>query len=453
MSKNATRTPVSRRRLLKVGGTALGGIAVGGDIATAGSGNRYIVDLKGKATARKLEKAGLEVIHHIGVVDLAVVRGQKKDVKSVTTKFAPDTEARLDPPFEGEVPAQRTQEATDEPLYPLQWDKQAQNIPEAHNETGGEGTRVAVIDTGVDPTHPDLQHAVNTALSKNFTDDGGDFTDVNYHGTHVSGIIAANDANNEGVVGSAPETDLVACRVFDADLLASFADVLAAIVYSAEKDCDAANMSLGAYPLPRQKLGPFYGKVLNRVTTFANSQGTVLVAAAGNDSADLQHDRDVISLPNEAAQVMSISATGPIGFMWGGDGLREPFESPAFYTNYGTNAIDLGAPGGDADLDAIDTNKDWHLDLVLNTIPTRFADKPDERPYGWLLGTSMAAPQVTGAVALVRSQHPNATADTVESILERTASVPEGFDRAFYGAGFLDPAAALRTENKNSGDT
>lgn len=453
MSRNQKRAPVSRRRILKISGSVLGGIAASGTVVAAESDTRFIVDLKDTASTRALEEAGLDVIHDLDAVDLAVVRGREKDVENVTRKFAPDTETKLDLPVEDEVPIQRTEEATDEPLYALQWDKQAQNIPEAHEITGGEGTRVAVIDSGVDPTHPNLRHAVDENLSQNFTDDGGDFTDVQSHGTHVSGIIAANDANDEGVVGSAPETTLIACRVFDADMLASFADVLAAIVYSAEQNCDAANMSLGAYPIPRQGLGPFYGRVLNRVTTFANRRGTVLVAAAGNDSADLQHDKNVISLPNEAAQVMSVSATGPIGFMWGDEGLREPFTSPAFYTNYGTNAIDLAAPGGDADRSAIGTGVDWFLDLVLNTIPTRFADEPGESPYGWKGGTSMAAPQVTGAVALVRSQYPNATADKVESILERAASVPDGFDKAYYGAGFLDPAAAVRNENNNNGNS
>jgi subtilisin family serine protease len=155
---------------------------------------------------------------------------------------------------------------------------------------------------------------------------------------------------------------------------------------------------------------------------------------------------------------VSVSATGPIGFNWGEAGLEEPFESPAFYTNYGTNAVTVAAPGGDADLDAIGTGVPWYLDLVYNTLATpkfRYEDVDDdseEEPveylsatytYGWLAGTSMAAPQVAGAAALVKAENPEYNANQVESVLKRTATVPEGYEKAYYGAGVIDPAAAV----------
>jgi subtilisin family serine protease len=168
--------------------------------------------------------------------------------------------------------------------------------------------------------------------------------------------------------------------------------------------------------------------------TYANANDTLLVIAAGNDSADLQHDGDFVSLPNEGAQAVSVSATGPIGFGWGDDGLESPPESPAFYTNYGTNAIDVGAPGGDADLDAVDTVAGWYYDLVLSTVPDG---------YGWAAGTSMAAPNVAGAAALVKSANPNYGAAEIETALKRAASVPSDYDKRYYGSGYLNVVDAL----------
>lgn len=462
---------INRRNFVKLSGSVLGGIAAGSTVVAAERTDRFIVDIRGTST-EKLEQAGLDVIHDLTEIDVAVVEGAKKDLRAVTKDFAPDTETRLDLPIKsvtvadgdakGFLPAGES--ATDEPFYPLQWDKQVQNIPAAHEVTRGEGTRVAIIDTGVAAGHPDLNN-VNQNLSRDFTDDGFGAPGPwgGFHGTHVAGIVGADDTNEQGVVGTAPMVEIVDCRVFSFGALASFADVLAALVYAASVGCDAANMSLGAYPIPRRGLGEFYGRILNRTTTFTNSQGTVLVVSAGNDAADLQHDGDVISLPNEAAQALSISATGPIGFMWDADGdgdeleFESPPESPAFYTNYGTNAIDFGAPGGDAKVDAIGSGAPWFFDLVFNAITEPDPNDLGEpskvtHTYGWVAGTSMSAPQVTGAVALVRSRHPEATPDRVESILKRAASVPNGYDKSFYGAGFLDPLAAINDQNNDGGN-
>jgi subtilisin family serine protease len=442
----------TRRTFLTVSGAVLGGIATGTTVAAATRRDRYIVQTSGNA-----DLGAVEVVHELPGVDVAVVRGDEADLNQArgVKAYAPDVEVRLgDPDVNDAAPTVDEASAADEPGYGLQWDKQALDVPEAHDTTKGEGTRVAIIDTGVAAGHPDLE--VNEELSRNFTGDGFGAANAagGYHGTHVGGIVGASD-NGAGVIGTAPATELVDCRVFSPSSLASFGDILAAVVYSAEIGADAANLSLGAYPIPRQGNGEFYGKVLNRTMTYANKEGTLLVIAAGNDSADLQHDKNFISLPNEGAQGLSVAATGPIGFGWGEDGLEDPPESPAFYTNYGTNDIDLGAPGGDADLEAIGSGVDWYLDLVFNTIayPQYEYETDDEETvtgitgydytYDWLAGTSMAAPQVAGAAALVKSVNPDYNAGQVEAALERAADVPDDYDKTFYGSGFLNLTDAL----------
>ncbi|MFC5366982.1 S8 family peptidase [Salinirubrum litoreum] len=441
----------SRRTFMKLSGGVLGGIAVGTTVTAAERTDRFLVETK-KTSAEALESAGLSVVYDLADVNMAVVEGSESALQSEVKRqrYAPDVEITLD---DGPAVQEADYEsATDEPLYPLEWDKQAQNIPEAHEISRGEGARVAVIDDGVLGSHPDLEHAYNAELSENFTGDGNGIGPLaDDHGTHVAGTIAANDQNEEGVVGTAPAAEIVDCRVFSGPS-ASFASIFAAIYHSVQVGCDVANLSLGAYPIPRQAQGSFYGGQLNKIMTYANSNGTLLVIAAGNDSADLQHDGGVISLPNEGAQALSVAATGPIGFQWGDEGLEAPPESPAFYTNYGTNAITVAAPGGDADLDAIGTGVPYFNDLVLSTtfdpVPadTPEGTDPDDQigSYGWKAGTSMACPQVAGAAALLVSANPDASPNQIEATLKNTASVPEGYDKAYYGAGFIDPVAALR---------
>ena len=439
----------SRRAFVRLSGTAIGGFAAGTTVVGAESPGRYVVDTRGVGRGR-LRASSVEVVHDLNPVDVAVVRGPESAVRDLGTAYAPDVEMELDLPVE---PRATEPSAQDEPLYEFQWDKQDQNIPEAHEVTKGDGARVTIIDTGVAAGHPDI-NTVNAALSRNFTDDGlgapGPYAHT--HGTHVAGIVGADDDNEEGVVGSAPDAELVDCRVFPVDQpFAAFGDILAAMVYSAQIGADAANLSLGAYPVPRPELRRFYGRVLNRIMTYVNARGTLLVVAAGNDSADLQHDKYLIALPAEGAQGFTVSATGPIGYRWGEEGLREPFHAPAVYTNYGTNAVDVAAPGGNADLDAVDTGVPWYYDLVLNTVATYDeGDTPGEDTptygYDWHGGTSMAAPQVAGAVALVASVTDylrRAQANRIENVIQRTAEVPPDYAKVYYGSGYLNTADAV----------
>jgi subtilisin family serine protease len=436
MTRNGGERSVGRRRFLTVSGAALGGMFAGTEVVAAESTERFVVQQRGNSLD------DFDVVHEMPGVDIAVVRGSEQDLQRSrqVQDFAPDIELHLDAPL-GEPERLETEASpTDEPLYPLQWDKQVQDIPAAHEVTQGEGTRTAIIDAGIPESHPDFQESLNVELSRDFTGTGThEPQGAQYHGTHVGGIVGADD-NGVGVVGSAPETDLVDLRVFPAlGEGASFGDILAAIVYATNVDSDVANLSLGAYPIPRQSLGQFYGGALNSTMTYANGQGTLLVIAAGNDAADLQHDKNLISLPNEGAQGVSVSATTSVGFDPATGEADNPGYRPATYTNYGTNAITVGAPGGDVPPGG------GVPDLVLNAFTPEAGELFFGEPvqYAYLAGTSMAAPQVAGAAALVKSANPDYNANQVEAALKRAAEVPDGYDKTYYGGGFLDVVDAL----------
>ena len=428
----------TRREFLTVSGTVLGGVAVGTTVTAATRTDRYIIKTSGNARA-----GNLDIVHEMPGVNFAVVQADKKTLRRsrAVKEFAPDIQITFEGP--GITPQPVEQDLTDEPLYPQQWDKKSIGAAEAQETTRGEGTTIGVIDTGIDVDHPDIEPVVDEGLSRNFVGDDpdpDDFGDRGYHGTFVAGVAAADDRNDVGIGGVAPGASVAGLRVFPGrvDQGASFADILAAIVYGTNQGMDVLNLSLGAYPVPRQGLGEFYGGTLNKIMTFANKEGTLLVIAAGNDAANLQNDGNVISLPNEGAQAVSVSATAPVGFAPGTEPKEPPFR-PASYTNYGTNAITIGAPGGDL------VSGGNVTDLMPGPAPPEYVLEEFGVPafYIFAAGTSFAAPQVAGAAALVKSENPRSNANQVESALKRAADVPDEYDKTFYGSGFLNVPDAL----------
>ncbi|MBP1987013.1 S8 family serine peptidase [Halolamina salifodinae] len=454
MTDGTQESAVGRRQFAKLSAATLGLSAFGSSVVAAESTERFIVKRNGK------QSLDAEVLYDLPEIGYAVVRGSESELEQSTAvqSFAPDIELEFSEPVDR---AEYEGDANDDELYPLQWDKQDLDISTAHETTKGEGTRVAIIDSGVDAGHPDLK--VNTDLSRNFTGDdlpagvpGG-----GYHGTHVAGIVGAETAGSEGVAGTAPGTELVDFRVFSdfGGTNGAFSILVAAIMEAVRTDCDVANLSIGAYPISRQGLGSFYGGFINKATTYARKEGTLLVVSAGNDGADLQHDSGLISLPNEAAGVMSIAATGPLGFV-PGRGADAPPETPASYTNYGTNAIDLAAPGGNlgegsSTADYVLSTGSFFVNAGGDLLPVdEDGDGEDDpanksdiagiyRAYFYALGTSMAAPNVAGAAALVKSANPGYSANQLRSALEGAAELPEGEEKAYYGSGYLNVVDAL----------
>lgn len=306
----------------------------------------------------------------------------------------------------------------------------------------GAGVRVAILDSGIDPNHPDLAPNLNMALSDSFVPSEPDIDDGDGHGTHVAGIVAAAD-NAYGSIGVAPNAEIVAVKVLDSEGRGAFSWVISGMLYANAIGADVINMSLGAY-LPRSgfvdgdgiKVGADEVAVLvtllTRVINYIWSNGSFVVGSAGNDSINFTGDRGLLHVPSDCGRILSISATGPLG--WGFDPTVD-LNTPAFYTNYGS-AIDYAAPGGNVDFN-IYPGDGWWLDMVFSTFPGG---------WGWMAGTSMATPHVSGVAALIiEANGHHLTPSQVESILKQSADDlwKPGRD-AWYGRGRVNAAQAVQ---------
>lgn len=221
-----------------------------------------------------------------------------------------------------------------------------------HPYNKGTGVRVAIIDTGIDYTHPDLND--NYMGGYNFVNNNADPMDDNGHGTHVAGIVAAED-NDFGVIGVAPEAYLYGVKVLDRNGSGYFSDVIAGIDWSVQNGMQVISMSLGA------NTG---SDALKAACDNAYNAGVLLVAAAGNDGNHLGTG-DSVDYPARYESVIAVAATD-----------SSSSNTRASWSSTGP-AVELSAPG-----------------VIINS--TLFGGA-----YGTKSGTSMAAPHVSGTAALV----------------------------------------------------
>ncbi len=249
---------------------------------------------------------------------------------------------------------------------------------------------VAIIDTGVDLDHPDL----NVILNETFVAGAPNGDDDNGHGTHVSGIVAAKD-NSEGVVGVAPGANLVALKVLDHNGRGTTPDIIRAIAWvtAHSESIDVVNMSLGGGN----------SQAMNDAIDKAVDSGVTFVVAAGNDHRDA-----ITSSPANSPDVITVSAIADSDGKCGASGpatTRGPDDSFATYSNYG-RVVDIAAPG---------TN-------INSTSPNG--------QYRVLTGTSMAAPHVAGAAALWMSENRKLGLDDPFPVQVRDAIISSGIRNA-----------------------
>jgi type VII secretion-associated serine protease mycosin len=289
--------------------------------------------------------------------------------------------------------------AVDDPLYGSQWGLPRVGAPSAWNVTRGAGVVVAVIDTGVDFTHPDLRASLLTTCGYDFVNRDADPTDDNGHGTHVSGIVAATANNGLGGCGAAPEAKVMPIKVLGADGSGSDSDVALGIRWAASHGAKVINMSLG---------GEGSSYTIDQAVAYAESRDVVIVAAAGN--GDGAHN------PLYLTDFYPASAPGVLGV-----GATTSSDGIAPFSNYGPY-VDVSAPG---------------VDILSTTFGPAHG-------YASWSGTSMATPFAAGALALIRSRFPSYTWDQAAARLESTArdlGAPGRDDH--FGYGRIDIASAV----------
>lgn len=276
-------------------------------------------------------------------------------------------------------------------------------------DVNGSNVTVAVLDTGVDADHPDLDDAVVEQVD--FTNDGTG--DRDGHGTHVAGTIAGDGSVDGNFTGVAPGADIMDVKVLGDDGIGSISQVIDGINYADTNGADVISMSLGGS-------GDIDDPIVEAVNE-AEANGTVIVVAAGNSGPD----RRTIGSPALALSSIAVGATdGSTGEL-----VRFSSRGP---TTAGVVKPDLVAPGVDI--------------TAANAGGTADSDTPD--PYIEYSGTSMATPHVSGVVAMMLDADPGATPDRVRNTLLSTTDTPvDGADSptdAFaQGTGQVNASDAL----------
>ncbi|MGG7574650.1 S8 family serine peptidase [Streptomyces sirii] len=321
-----------------------------------------------------------------------------------------------------------------EPLEPLQWDLPAIKADKAAQvNPGSRDVTVAVIDTGVDDTHPDLKANFSAKQSANCVGGVADTSkgswrpwdaDSDYHGTHVAGTIAAA-RNGVGVAGVAPGVKVSAIKVSEPETSLFYAEsVVCAFVFAADHGVEVTNNSYYVDPwMFNCKDDADQAAIVDavgRAASYAQRKGAINIAAAGNSNLDLGAAKlPDASSPNDSTPVertinpktcwdvptqlpgtVTVAATGVQKLKSG-------------YSNYGLGQIDVAAPGGDSkqvpELPAKNGN-------ILSTMPGG--------DWAYLAGTSMASPHVSGVAALLKSAHPKSSPQEIQWLLKQQADNP-----------------------------
>jgi thermitase len=268
--------------------------------------------------------------------------------------------------------------------------------PEAWAISRGAGATVAVVDSGVDLVHPDL--ADRLLPGYDWVDGDGTPEDLAGHGTHVAGTVAAAE-NGVGAVGVAPEAKVIPLRVLDATGSGWSSDVAAAFDWAGDHAVRVVNASLGSdYPTWAERLA------------IREHPETLYVVAAGNDGLNVDVTPQYPCAYSEA-NVLCVGATG----------FRD---QRAWFSNYGATAVDLFAPGV----------------AILSAYP---AGLHGSGGHELMDGTSMAAPHVAGAAALIAAHRPAFTAAQIKAALMESADPRPALAGRARVAGRLNAAAAL----------
>ena len=294
---------------------------------------------------------------------------------------------------------------------------------EAWGVTTGGGAVVGVLDTGIDMKHPDLVANVWTNAGEScagcrtdgldndgngyvddwrgwdFANDDNDPSDDQGHGTHVAGTIAAAGDNGVGVAGVNWSAALMALKFIGADGSGTTADAIAALLYATDNGATVTNNSYG---------GGEFSQAFADAVKVAGERGSLFVAAAGNDFSS-NDARPQYPASFADPNIVAVAATNNA-------------DQRAWFSNYGARSVDLGAPG----------------DGIYSTWPGG--------GYDTLSGTSMAAPQVAGAAALVQAAFPGASPAGTKALLLRSVDPNASLAGKTTSGGRLNVNTAVRCD-------
>lgn len=267
--------------------------------------------------------------------------------------------------------------------------------PVAWDTASGSGIVVAVVDTGIDYNHADLSGQIAPG-GYNFVSGTSDPYDDNEHGTHCSGTIAAAGNNGVGVIGVAYDSKILPLKALDSQGSGDLSDISLAINRAVSHGASVISMSFG---------GPDKSAVLETAIKAASDAGVLLVAAAGNESADNDTVTDYPANFNVTTMI-SVAAT-------------DSADQLADFSNYGATKVHLSAPGVN----------------ILSTKPGG--------GYQYMSGTSMATPHVAGVAALVKSANPTLPPSQIKDIILQTVDKLDSLNGLTITGGRVNVASAV----------